>query len=223
MLLRQQKQRPAAERRTSGADCDCDGSDAALAAEATRAARDLLSPVVFNHSLRSYAWGAALAGLDGLAFDREVLYVAAMFHDTGLPTPVDGVDFTKRSAEIARAFTDDHGVAAGPRDIADAITLHHTPGVTLDHGTEACLLSAGAGLDVFGLRTWELPDAIRARVIADYPRAGFRREFADLWRTEARRVPHGRAWFLRRYAVSDVTIRIAPFPSDARCRSRSAR
>lgn len=197
--------------------------DSALAAEATQAARDLLSPVVLNHSLRSYAWGAALAGLDRLEFDPEVLFVAAMFHDTGLPTPVDGVDFTRRSAEVARAFTGERRVPASTGElIADAIALHPTPGVCLEHGTEAFLLSAGAGLDVFGLRTWELPDAIRASVIADYPRTGFRREFAGLWRTEARRVPHGRAWFLRRYAVSDVTIRIAPFPSDARSQSQSA-
>jgi hypothetical protein len=198
--------------------------DSAVAAVATEAARDLLSLVVLNHSLRCYAWGAALAGLGGLAFDREVLYMAAMFHDAGLPTPVEGVDFTKRSAELARAFTDDHGLPADTGDlIADAIALHPTPGVTLERGTEAFLLSAGAGLDVFGLRGWELPEAIRASVIADYPRAGFRREIASLWRTEARRVPHGRAWFLHRYALSDLTIRIAPFPGDARCRSRSAR
>jgi HD domain len=197
--------------------------DSALAAEANQAARDLLSPVVLNHSLRSYAWGVALAGLDGLAFDPEVLFVAAMFHDTGLPTPVDGVDFTRRSAEIARAFTGERGVPASTGElIADAIALHPTPGVSLEHGTEAFLLSAGAGLDVFGLRTWELPDAVRASVIADYPRAGFRGEFAGLWRTEARRVPHGRAWFLHRYALSDVTIRIAPFLSDARSHSESA-
>jgi hypothetical protein len=146
-----------------------------------------------------------------------------MFHDTGLPTPVDGVDFTSRSAEIARAFTGKRGVPASIGElIANVIAMHHTPGVSLEHGTEAFLLSAGAGLDVFGLRTWQLPDAIRASVIADYPRIGFRREFAGLWRTEALRVPHGRAWFLRRYALSDVTIRIAPFPSDPRYQSQSA-
>ena len=100
--------------------------------------------------------------------------------------------------------------------------MHQTPGVSLQHDTEAFLLSAGAGRDVFGLRTWQLSDAIRASVIADYPHSGFRGEFAGLWRTEARRVPHGRAWFLRSIALSDVTIRIAPFPSDARCQSESA-
>jgi hypothetical protein len=75
---------------------------------------------------------------------------------------------------------------------------------------------------VFGLRIWQLPGAIRTSVIARYPRRGFRGEFAGLWRTEARRVPQGRAWFLHRYALSDVTIRIAPFPSDARSQRQSA-
>lgn len=51
-----------------------------------------------------------------------------MFHDTGLPSPVPHVDFTVRSAELARAFTDDHGVPGRDREvIANAIALHHSP------------------------------------------------------------------------------------------------
>src|SRR4051812_43147616 len=61
--------------------------DSALARDAQEAASDLLSPVVLNHAHRSYAWAAALAGRRGIAFDRELLYLAAMFHDTGLPSP----------------------------------------------------------------------------------------------------------------------------------------
>ena len=36
-----------------------------------------------------------------------------------------------------------------------AITMHHSPRVTLAAGPVACLLSAGAGVDVAGLRCWE--------------------------------------------------------------------
>ena len=186
--------------------------DSLLAEDAEAAARDLLSPALLNHSHRSYAWGAALAALDGIAFDRELLYVAAMFHDTGLPSPVPHVDFTLRSATLARAFTDDHGVPVRDREeIANAIALHHSPGVGPDHGAEAFLLSAGAGVDVFGLRGDRIPDALRRQVVAQYPRSGFKREFARLFRAEAQQVPHGRAWYLHRFAVSDATIRLAPF------------
>lgn len=186
--------------------------DSALTRDAATAAADTLSPALRNHSHRAYAWGAAIAALEGLSFDRELLYVAAMFHDTGLPTPVPGVDFTVASAATAREFADSHAVAAARRErIADAICLHHTPGVTPDRGAEAYLLSAGAAVDVFGLRSWELPDDVRSRVVADFPRAGFKREFSRLWRTEAKRVPGGRGQLLHRYALSDVTIRTAPF------------
>jgi hypothetical protein len=186
--------------------------DSALAREAETAARDLLTPALLNHSSRAYAWGAAIAALHGIAFDRELLYLAAMFHDTGIPSPVPDVDFTVRSAAVAREFTDSHGLPADRRElIANAIAMHHTPGVGLDAGAEAYLLSTGAAVDVFGLRSDEIPDAVRRSVVQEHPRLGFKREFAGLLRAEAERVPRGRAWYLHRFAVSDVSIRLAPF------------
>ena len=135
-----------------------------------------------------------------------------MFHDTGLPSLVPHVDFTVRSAELAREFTARHGVPADGRElVANAIALHHTPGVGLEFGAEAFLLSAGAGVDVFGLRSDEVPDAVRRSVIREFPRVGFKREFSGLWRAEARQVPHGRAWLLHRFALTDLSIRLAPF------------
>jgi hypothetical protein len=186
--------------------------DSVMAREAEAAAHDLLTPVLLNHSCRAYAWGAVLAALDGVEFDRELLYVAALFHDTGLPTPVPGVDFTVRSAALARDFTDLHDVPEVRRElVTNAIALHYTPGVGVESGAEAFLLSAGAAVDVFGLRSHHVPDAVRRTVVQDYPRLGFKREFAGLLRAEARQVPHGRAWYLHRFAVSDVAIRLAPF------------
>jgi len=186
--------------------------DSLLAREAEAAAQDLLSPALLNHSRRMFAWGAAIAALDQVDFDRELLYVAAMYHDTGLPTRVRDVDFTVRSAALAREFTDLHDVPEARRErVANAIALHHTPGVGIESGAEAFLLSAGAAVDVFGLRCNQIPDAVRKTVVEDYPRVGFKREFAGLLRAEAKQVPHGRAWYLHRFALSDLTIRLAPF------------
>jgi hypothetical protein len=188
--------------------------DSALAKDAEVAAQDLLTPALRNHSSRAYTWGAAIAALRGITFDRELLYLAAMFHDTGIPSPVPHVDFTVRSAALAREFTDGHHVPAIQRElIANAIALHYTPGVDLDSGAEAYLLSAGASVDVFGLRSNEIPDDVRRRVVQEYPRLGFKREFARLLRAEAKQVPRGRAWYLHRFAVSDLSIRLAPFRS----------
>ena len=186
--------------------------DSSLARDAEVAAHDLLTPALLNHSSRAYTWGAAIAALHGITFDRELLYLAAMLHDTGIPSPEPDVDFTIRSAAVARAFIDSHDVPVASRElVANAIAMHHTPGVDLASGAEAYLLSTGAALDVFGLRSNEIPDAVRHSVIHAYPRLGFKREFAGLLRAEAKQVPRGRAWYLHRFAISDLSIRLAPF------------
>ena len=111
-------------------------------------------------------------------------------------------------------FTDSHHVPADTAKlVANAIAMHHTPGVGLESGAEAYLLSAGASVDVFGLRSNAIPDAVRQNVIQEYPRLGFKREFAGLLRAEAEQVPRGRAWYLHRFALSDLSIRLAPFRS----------
>ncbi|WP_183095815.1 HD domain-containing protein [Nocardioides stalactiti] len=186
--------------------------DSALARAAEVAAGDLLPPFLLNHSSRAYAWGAALGALDGVRFDREILYLAALFHDVGLTDPEAGRDFTTRSATAARAFLDQHGFSAADREVVtNAIALHHTPGVQQEDGPEAYLMSSGAAVDVFGLRAHQLPTDVRSTVADAHPRLGFKKQFTRLWRAESKAVPGGRAQFLRRYALSDLTIRLAPF------------
>jgi hypothetical protein len=71
-----------------------------------------------------------------------------------------------RSAALARAFTDRHRVPADHRErVANAIAMHHTAGVELESGAEAYLLLAGAAVDVFGLHSHAIPDAVRQSVI----------------------------------------------------------
>jgi HD domain len=171
-----------------------------------------MSPALLNHSYRTYAFAAALGSLEDLEFDREVLFAAALLHDTGLPTAVPNVDFTLSSARIARDVAEDVGLSsAATATMRTAITLHHSPNVTLAHGAVAYLLSAGAGLDVAGLRSWQLPPDLLASVVQAHPRLGFKREFAAAFRTEAELVPRGRARFLRRYAAFNLAIKLAPF------------
>jgi len=185
--------------------------DSTLARDAQQAAEDLLTPVLRNHSHRAYAWAAAIAARRGISFDRELLYLAAMFHDTGLPSPVPHVDFTVHSAALARDFADRHDVPADSREVvANAIAMHHTPGVGLESGPESFLMSAGAAVDVFGARSHQIPDAVRRSVVEQFPRLGFKREFAAVWRAEAKQVPRGRAWFLHRFALTDLSIRMTP-------------
>ena len=61
----------------------------ALASAAEQEARRRLSPALVNHSYRTYAFGAALGALADIDVDRDLLFAAAMLHDTGLARPVD--------------------------------------------------------------------------------------------------------------------------------------
>ena len=183
-----------------------------LTRAAEQEARQRLSPTLLNHSHRCYLFGVALGALEQIDVDREVLFAAALLHDTGLSTPVPGVDFTVTSARVARDVAETVGLStAATEGLRSAITLHHSPGVTLADGPVAYLMSAGAALDVIGLRAWQLPpDALRW-VVAERPRCGFKHEFRAAWAAEAAAVPRGRARFLRRYGAFDLAIRLAPF------------
>ena len=184
----------------------------ALTRAAAEQARRRLSPALLNHSYRTFAFGAALGALQGLTVDAELLFAAAMLHDTGLPTSEKNVDFTRSSARIARDVAEEVGLSsAATETMRTAITLHHGPRVTLAHGPVAYLLSAGAGVDVVGLRSWQLPTDVLAGVLEQHPRLGFKGEFAAAFRAEAARVPRGRAQFLRRYGAFDLAIKLAPF------------
>jgi hypothetical protein len=167
---------------------------------------------LLNHSYRTFAFGAALGALENVDVDRELLFAAALLHDVGLPTPVPQVDFTQAGAQVARGVAEEVGLStAATNTLQAAITLHHSPGVSMAHGAVAYLLSAGAGLDVIGLRSWQLPPDTLAAILEAHPRLGFKREFAAAFRTEAALVPRGRAASMRRYGAFDLAIKAAPF------------
>ena len=183
-----------------------------LTRTAEQVAHERLTPSVLNHSYRCYSYGVALAELEQVDVDRELLFAAAVLHDTGLSAPVPGVDFTLTSARIALEVAETVGLStAATETVRTAITLHHSPGVTLADGPVAYLLSAAAGVDVIGLGRWKLPDTTVDAVLAERPRLGFKDEFRERWAAEARAVPRGRARFLRRYGAFDLAIRLAPY------------
>lgn len=182
----------------------------------TRAARDraseMLTVPLLNHSFRCYRFGRALGELEGLDVDAELLFAAAMLHDTGLVAPPADADFTLASSRFARDVAEQVGLSTAATDtVLSAITMHHSPGVTLDAGPEAYLLSAGAAVDVIGFRAWDLPDGTLADAVALYPRAEFKHIFTTAFRQEAARVPEGRARFLHRYGAFAAAIKFAPF------------
>ncbi len=143
--------------------------DSVLTRAAAAEAEARLTRALLNHSHRTFAFGAALGGPEGLSHDREMLFAAPLLHDTGLPTEAAHSDFTLSSARIA----DELGLSsAATETMRTAITLHHDPSPTSAHGPVAYLLAAGADLDVVGSRSWQLPLDLLASVVSQHPPLG---------------------------------------------------
>ena len=163
-----------------------------LTRAARKAAEDVLTPSLLHHSYRTYRFGRALGELDGLRVDAELLFAAAMLHDIGFVIPPNGSDFTLSSMRLAREVADEVGLSTDATEVIQtAITMHYTPRVSTAAGPEAYLLSAGAAVDVAGVRTWDLPTQTLTDAVRDYPRLGFKRAFAEAFRAEAARGPSG--------------------------------
>ncbi len=144
-----------------------------------------LPDYLLTHSVRSYAWGARIAGLEDWRFDRRVLWTASLMHDLGL-TRIrrNTMCFEVEGAEIARSFLVRRGMPADEAEqVAIAIILHMRAGVTLADGVEAVLLDRATGLDVRG-DGFDLVDDVRPAVTADFPRRAFDRRFTAAIRRE---------------------------------------
>ena len=76
---------------------------------------------------------------------------------------------------------------AGPQvlDPGRRDRLHLNVRVPSEHGPEAQLLQAGAGLDVIGLRHWELTPETVAAVVQRYPRHDMKRASHPVFKRRA--------------------------------------
>ncbi|MEJ3652628.1 HD domain-containing protein [Actinomycetes bacterium KLBMP 9759] len=152
----------------------------AAVAEATRLVQETNSALIYHHSRRVFLFGLIHAQKLGLEPDPELLYLAAMFHDTGLSTPFSDVEqrFEVDSADHARTFLVDHGFPAGATEtVWTAIALHTTPGIPGRLGPEIATTHLGVLTDVLGFGLDGLvPDQV-AEILAVHPRGDFKNEF----------------------------------------------
>ena len=197
----------------------CEFSDqpqSRFAMEAEVECNRLLSPSMVHHSYRTWAFGCALAEVDGAPVDIELLFVAAMLHDVGLAQPTFRTCFTLRGAELVAQLGGSHGRAART-DVANAITHHITPGLTpSEGGTLGFYLQAGSALDLGGLRVVDLPLEFVSNVCDRWPLDDIKREAGARWRAESAMVKHGRAHLLERWARFSLLSRLTPLPPTLR-------
>ncbi|HEY3709354.1 MAG TPA: HD domain-containing protein [Amycolatopsis sp.] len=155
--------------------------DSKLATDAADFVRDTASPLLYDHSVRVFLFGALQGRRRGLVFDAELLYVAALFHDIGL---VDGHRTDRRfeldGADEARRFllahaADADAAAERARIAWTAIALHTTPEIPAHLEPEVALVTAGVEYDVLGIGYEDLSAEARAAVVAAHPRPEFKR------------------------------------------------
>ncbi|WP_017607707.1 HD domain-containing protein [Nocardiopsis xinjiangensis] len=151
--------------------------DSALAREAGELLRETAPGLLFDHSRRVFLWASLRAREQGVGFDAELLYVAAMFHDLGLTERFGRSDqrFEIDGADEARRFLQAHGVW-GPQAerVWRAIALHTTPEVPLHMESEVALLTRGVELDVLGVGYHAVSEQQREAVVAAHPRPDFK-------------------------------------------------
>jgi hypothetical protein len=153
--------------------------DTTVVAEATALIQETTTPLIYHHSRRVFLFGTLQARKLGIMPDPELLYVAALFHDTGLVSPYRSDDqrFELDGAAQARAFLLSHGYSeTEAHTVWTAIALHTTPEVPYKMAPEIAATTAGVETDVLGVNLGHLdPEEIDA-VTAAHPRPDFKRQ-----------------------------------------------
>ena len=167
--------------------------DSAMAQKATEWAASLQPEFVQYHGLRSFAFGVALADYHNVRFDAEMLYIASILHDISLVSPEhDGPgSFEIEAAACAHRWLGQQGYDADKADIIhEAMALHSAVCHTGPRDPEGLLLHLGAGVDVVGMQVMNIHPDVRGKILRDYPRTGFVRDFGKLVADQADRKPH---------------------------------
>ena len=176
--------------------------DSRVAMQASEMASALSEPWLFNHSMRTYLWGAMLAQVNGIRIDEELFFTASVLHDLGLTSTHLCQDtscscFAVEGSRAARQFVSKEGWTNQRCDqLAEAISLHLNVRVGLHHGAEAHLLHAGTSLDIIGARARQLDADAVSHVLGVYPKLSLKTNMVEAMTGQARTRPESRAAFL---------------------------
>lgn len=158
--------------------------ETAAVAEATVLISETTSPLIYHHSRRVFLFGKIHAHRLGVDPDPELLYLAAMFHDTGLLRPFSDAEqrFEVDGADHGRKFLLERGFsAAAANTVWTAIALHTTPGIPDRMGPEIAATHLGVLTDVVGFGVDGLHTDQVDEILAAHPRGDFKNEFLSAY------------------------------------------
>jgi hypothetical protein len=153
--------------------------DSRIANDAAELIRETTTPLIYHHSRRASLFGSLQSRKLGIQPDAELLYVAALFHDSGLVPPYRGTTqrFELDSADAAKSFLTTNGFSDAEADVVwTAIALHTTPEVPYKMAPVIAATTAGVETDVLGIRLDSLSQSEIDAVTAVHPRPDFKNE-----------------------------------------------
>lgn len=164
--------------------------------EFTRKAASIVGRVhnaaMMGHVHRTWWFAEFLGNKRGLKFDREIVYLASLYHDLGLTDEyradnrfeTDGAN-AARKILLADQYADEKAQL-----VWDGIALHSSAGIADQKAPEIALIYFGAHVDVFGMWIDEITPAFVDDVLQLYPRAGFKAAFQEALAEVVRKKPH---------------------------------
>ena len=164
--------------------------DSRIAREAVELARDVSSPTLFHHVMRSYFFGELRVRAEFESYDPEIVLLSLVLHDLGLTDRARGPRrFEIEGADAARTFVTTHGLADDKAWLVwDNIALH-TLDLNLYRQPEARAVEWGICADVMGQEVERLDRQAVAEIVAAFPRLGFKQELLRLLQQEAQTKP----------------------------------
>jgi hypothetical protein len=153
--------------------------DSRIANDAAELIRETTTPLIYHHSRRVFLFGSLQSRQLGIQPDAELLYIAALFHDSGLVPPYRGTTqrFELDSADAAKSFLTTNGFSDAEADVVwTAIALHTTPEVPYKMAPVIAATTAGVETDVLGIRLDSLSQNEIDAVTAVHPRPDFKNE-----------------------------------------------
>jgi hypothetical protein len=142
--------------------------------------------------MRTFVFAGLLAERDHVAYDPELVFIAATLHDLGLTRRYASAEhsFEMDGADAAKEFLTSKGVSEARAELVWNAIAMHTSMLVEHQAPQVGLVGSGAGADVFGTDISSLAQDRVQRVVEAFPRLSFNTAFRDMLVDHCHRKPY---------------------------------